>query len=1077
MHIYLMQRSKKLFLLALLVFQSFVSPHLYAQTQTCPQPTIQSSVTGTICKGDEVTLTATFTPGPAPTDVEYQWLFGGDELENATSATLTFLAADSLEGQFTVRVTGTDPDNPCNAAVSPAYTLELGVKAGLRQGKDPGTPQTPLTCLNHIFYAQDTTSGANLTIREWLVNKYREQPVAGQLPATAQALFPVPPANFFTSDSIRIEFSESGVYEIKLVRGSTLCPNDTASTVAKVGYPIVTMPGSQQQCSLNPVRITLNSQILPRNGQPDPSAVAVDQNFGTVDRSTLQWTVTGGDGFTFSSTTPNLDVTLAPSRNRYTIKFSVANECGNVEQYPEEFRENTMDIFIYPVPDPPTFAGPVPPVCDGELARVQPTGPLATGSRGIYWLYQDPTGGQRIGIGNPTNPITIGPLQATGTNAPTTYTFYASTMNEFGCESDTRTPVQVQVLPGVSNNTISHNAAAACGGLTPAPITGSIPQGGQGDGSYTYAWQRSVTSATAGFQVAPGAATAQEYTFTGPLTQTTWFRRIVRSGNCARDTSNVVEVIVVPAITNNTITANQQICAGETPADLTGSLPAGGVPGDLTYRWESSSQGATAGFTAAPGDNLAQNYTFPGPLTETAWYRRVVLSGGCEVPSTPVQVSVTPLIANNDIFEEQTLCPDQPAAPLAGSTPQNAGPTPGFIWESSVQGPLTGFRPVPTAGDTRDYSPGVLPQTTWFRRIVLSPNACRPDTSDAVQITVIPEIGDNRIGADQTVCTGTAPEPLREVIPSGGRNFTYRWEVSTTSAELGFGPAPGTNNAADYSPGPINQETWFRRVIISQGCSNISNAVRLQVIEIPPAPLVGASVTGCPGGRATLTATSADGNVIEWFTQETGGNPVFVGPSFQTPALTATATYYVQATNANNCVSPTRSAATATVTTPEAVISEDVEIIQGRTTELRASGGVTYEWSPAAGLDNPNIATPIARPERTTTYTVTITTELGCVVTEQVTVTVVPALDVPNAFTPNRDGVNEVWEIGNIRNYPEVVVEVFNRWGQRIYRSEGYPEPWDGRLNGQDLPVATYYYIIYLNRQEVPISGSVTIIR
>jgi gliding motility-associated-like protein len=108
---------------------------------------------------------------------------------------------------------------------------------------------------------------------------------------------------------------------------------------------------------------------------------------------------------------------------------------------------------------------------------------------------------------------------------------------------------------------------------------------------------------------------------------------------------------------------------------------------------------------------------------------------------------------------------------------------------------------------------------------------------------------------------------------------------------------------------------------------------------------------------------------------------------------------------------------------------------------------------------------------------VTIATELGCVVTEQVTVTVIPAIDVPNAFTPNRDGVNEIWEIANIRNYPEVVVEVFNRWGQRIFRSEGYPEPWDGRLNGQDLPVATYYYIIYLNRQETPISGSVTIIR
>jgi gliding motility-associated-like protein len=99
------------------------------------------------------------------------------------------------------------------------------------------------------------------------------------------------------------------------------------------------------------------------------------------------------------------------------------------------------------------------------------------------------------------------------------------------------------------------------------------------------------------------------------------------------------------------------------------------------------------------------------------------------------------------------------------------------------------------------------------------------------------------------------------------------------------------------------------------------------------------------------------------------------------------------------------------------------------------------------------------------------------VITDEVTVTVIPAIDVPNAFTPNRDGVNEVWEIRNIQNFPEATVEVYNRWGQRLFRSEGYAEPWDGRFNGQDLPVATYYYIIHLNRLEAPISGSVTIIR
>src|SRR5690606_23277766 len=114
---------------------------------------------------------------------------------------------------------------------------------------------------------------------------------------------------------------------------------------------------------------------------------------------------------------------------------------------------------------------------------------------------------------------------------------------------------------------------------------------------------------------------------------------------------------------------------------------------------------------------------------------------------------------------------------------------------------------------------------------------------------------------------------------------------------------------------------------------------------------------------------------------------------------------------------------------------EDVTIIQGNTVELRGSGGDTYVWEPAESLNNPNIANPIARPDETTTYTVTVSTQEGCTATDQVTVTVIPAIIVPNAFTPNRDRVNELWEIENIENYPEVRVEIFNRWGNLVFTS------------------------------------------
>jgi gliding motility-associated-like protein len=89
-------------------------------------------------------------------------------------------------------------------------------------------------------------------------------------------------------------------------------------------------------------------------------------------------------------------------------------------------------------------------------------------------------------------------------------------------------------------------------------------------------------------------------------------------------------------------------------------------------------------------------------------------------------------------------------------------------------------------------------------------------------------------------------------------------------------------------------------------------------------------------------------------------------------------------------------------------------------------------------------------------------------------------LDVPTAFTPDGDGVNDSWVISelNIR-YPNNNVTIFNRWGQVLYNSDGYLIPWDGRFDNKDLPVGSYYYIIDFNDAlDTPnATGIVTIIR
>jgi gliding motility-associated-like protein len=77
-------------------------------------------------------------------------------------------------------------------------------------------------------------------------------------------------------------------------------------------------------------------------------------------------------------------------------------------------------------------------------------------------------------------------------------------------------------------------------------------------------------------------------------------------------------------------------------------------------------------------------------------------------------------------------------------------------------------------------------------------------------------------------------------------------------------------------------------------------------------------------------------------------------------------------------------------------------------------------------------------------------------------VTSVVDIVVINTFTPNGDGVNDTWRIQNIEGFPNSVVEVFNRYGGEVFYSRSYPEPWDGKRKGNDVPGGTYYYIIDL---------------
>ena len=144
------------------------------------------------------------------------------------------------------------------------------------------------------------------------------------------------------------------------------------------------------------------------------------------------------------------------------------------------------------------------------------------------------------------------------------------------------------------------------------------------------------------------------------------------------------------------------------------------------------------------------------------------------------------------------------------------------------------------------------------------------------------------------------------------------------------------------------------------------------------------------------------------------------------------------------------------------------------TATVSVNGGeapFSFEWSDPFGQTT---STAVGLTEDT--YTVVVTDALGCRRTASQFVDAIEGcLFIADALTPNGDNRNDDWVVGGLEDYPDSKVMVFNRWGQKLFETEGGRERWDGRFNGARLPVADYYYTIELFPDALPIRGTVTI--
>ena len=142
----------------------------------------------------------------------------------------------------------------------------------------------------------------------------------------------------------------------------------------------------------------------------------------------------------------------------------------------------------------------------------------------------------------------------------------------------------------------------------------------------------------------------------------------------------------------------------------------------------------------------------------------------------------------------------------------------------------------------------------------------------------------------------------------------------------------------------------------------------------------------------------------------------------------------------------------------------------------------TFLWSPNKWIDATSISTPTTTPQDDIEYKILASTPDMCPVKDSIKVTITRKIFIPNAFTPNNDSMNDVWEISGLKQYSDNEVYIYNRWGELVYYSKGYQTAFDGKFtNGTDLPVGDYAYMIKVRKpasnQVIEYQGALAILR
>jgi gliding motility-associated-like protein len=311
------------------------------------------------------------------------------------------------------------------------------------------------------------------------------------------------------------------------------------------------------------------------------------------------------------------------------------------------------------------------------------------------------------------------------------------------------------------------------------------------------------------------------------------------------------------------------------------------------------------------------------------------------------------------------------------------------------------------------------------------------------------------------LCFGGTTGSVSLAVNGGSTPYSFNWSNSTSNPNL-------SNVAAG---------TYTVTITDANGCAITATATVNQPASALSLQASATDATCFAGNDGSASVTGSGGTP--------GYNYAWNNGSLL-PSITGlvAGSYSVVVTDANGCTAT----ALTTVNEPAELIFDIVNtyyILLGESALVEvvsaSPGLVAYSWLPATDLDDAQIVTPTASPEVTTTYSVTVMDANGCTQTNWITVNVenpnVPF--VPTAFTPNGDGINDVLYVyGTTIETMELMI--YNRWGEQLFYTTTIGQGWDGSYRGQLVDPGVYVYYLRattLGGFNYQMKGDVTLIR